>query len=351
MTKGRKTRSYFAAANGFSGFRSYFKDVFSTEKNKEIYILKGGPGTGKSSFMRKLSERFKDNCSLDLIYCSSDTSSLDGVIIEKNGIRVSILDGTAPHETNPTLPGACDGIINIGESWNKNGLMNKRREIENLTSKKSEHYKSAYEYLRLAGEIDTKIMAVTESIMCLDEEEIKSLISKNKDKNEGRSEEVMLISAFGKDGYTRLSTEPYIKESTYNVTGIFESEYVFMRKVAALCHNTEKTNILFPSPFGGDKIEGVSMSDTLLLTDCELGTKIDTSKYLDTQKLSKKRNLLEFLEMTKSKLLALSRAEFLSASEAHFALEEIYSAEMDFRKNDELLERTLEEISKTLKNK
>ena len=53
-------------------------------------------------------------------------------------------------------------------------------------------------------------------------------------------------------------------------------------------------------------------------------------------------HLLEFLEMTKSKLLALSRAEFLSASEAHFALEEIYSAEMDFRKNDELLERTLE---------
>ena len=48
--------SFFAAANGFSGFRSYFPDVFKSSDYTRIFILKGGPGTGKSSLLRKLCE-------------------------------------------------------------------------------------------------------------------------------------------------------------------------------------------------------------------------------------------------------------------------------------------------------
>ena len=42
---------FFAAANTENGFYSLFDDVFSPESFRRIYILKGGPGTGKSTLM------------------------------------------------------------------------------------------------------------------------------------------------------------------------------------------------------------------------------------------------------------------------------------------------------------
>ena len=40
---------YFAAANTYKGFISYFDTVFDPEKVSRLYVLKGGPGTGKTA--------------------------------------------------------------------------------------------------------------------------------------------------------------------------------------------------------------------------------------------------------------------------------------------------------------
>jgi Mrp family chromosome partitioning ATPase len=47
-------KKFFAAANTEMGFRSLFDEIFAPEKFRRIYILKGGPGTGKSTLMRNL---------------------------------------------------------------------------------------------------------------------------------------------------------------------------------------------------------------------------------------------------------------------------------------------------------
>ena len=49
---------YFAAANSYGGFISYFDKLFDSKEYNRIYVLKGGPGTGKSSFMKKVSAHF-----------------------------------------------------------------------------------------------------------------------------------------------------------------------------------------------------------------------------------------------------------------------------------------------------
>ena len=43
---------YFAASNSGRGFVSYFDSVFSPSRFEKVYIIKGGPGTGKSYFMK-----------------------------------------------------------------------------------------------------------------------------------------------------------------------------------------------------------------------------------------------------------------------------------------------------------
>lgn len=38
---------YFAAANSGEGFYSFFGEVFDRKQLDKIYLLRGGPGTGK----------------------------------------------------------------------------------------------------------------------------------------------------------------------------------------------------------------------------------------------------------------------------------------------------------------
>ena len=52
--------TYFAAANSYNGFIGYFDRAFRSEDFDRIFVLKGGPGTGKSSLMRALSKILSD---------------------------------------------------------------------------------------------------------------------------------------------------------------------------------------------------------------------------------------------------------------------------------------------------
>ena len=77
-----KTHKYLASANTSLGFKNCFNSI-NTTKNAFTYILKGGPGTGKSTLMKKIGKYFEDKgLFVEYFYCSSDANSLDGVRIK-----------------------------------------------------------------------------------------------------------------------------------------------------------------------------------------------------------------------------------------------------------------------------
>ena len=83
-----------------------------------MLILKGGPGVGKSTFMRRIHAALTANNEASTLYfCSGDPDSLDAVAIPAHGLLV--LDGTAPHIVDPKIPGARDSIVNLGECLNE----------------------------------------------------------------------------------------------------------------------------------------------------------------------------------------------------------------------------------------
>ena len=82
-----KNKTYFAAANGYNGFRSNFEKIFSLQKLEKLFVIKGGPGTGKSTIMKKLAKEFSNCSDITNILCSSDPGSLDGLILSKNGTK------------------------------------------------------------------------------------------------------------------------------------------------------------------------------------------------------------------------------------------------------------------------
>ena len=119
---------YFAFMNTSEGFRSFFDDIFDPVVLDAYFIIKGGSGTGKSTIMKKIGDYFEKRGHLtERFCCSSDINSLDGVLIDG---RIAVIDGTAPHTTDPKYPGAVDEIINLSECWDKAKLKNRKKEIK-----------------------------------------------------------------------------------------------------------------------------------------------------------------------------------------------------------------------------
>ena len=196
---------YFAAANGYSGFRSYFSTLFDSKDFTRILVLKGGPGTGKSSFMKRARTELKDACSdVCEILCSSDPESLDGIILTGSKGRVAIIDGTAPHERDAVIPGAIDKIVNLGDAWDERWLSSEREKILELCDAKKRAYSSAYHYLAISGNIDDFIKKSRRLI--IDTEALANLARKiaNEENSSGKKE-VRLVGSFGKKGIYRVS--------------------------------------------------------------------------------------------------------------------------------------------------
>jgi len=107
-------RALFPGAMGPEGFISCFDQLIEEAALRRKLILKGGPGVGKSTFMRRLHAALCDGEQPSSLYfCSGDPDSLDAVALPEAGVL--ILDGTAPHIVDPQIPGARDSLINLGE--------------------------------------------------------------------------------------------------------------------------------------------------------------------------------------------------------------------------------------------
>lgn len=87
---------YFLGANSPDGFYSLYPELIQPETAQAIYILKGGPGCGKSTLMRKVGGQMEQaGLETEYILCSGDPDSLDALLLPRQG--VAIVDGTAPH--------------------------------------------------------------------------------------------------------------------------------------------------------------------------------------------------------------------------------------------------------------
>ncbi len=163
--------STFLGANTPQGFVSFFDEMYNPYKDSRMFIIKGGPGTGKSTLMKKLYELCKEkDIDTERIYCSSDPDSLDGIII--NSLNLAVADGTSPHVIEPKFPGASENIINTGDFWDKATLYEKRHEIRSLSLENSLFHRRSARYLAAAGNINDENIRICSNY--IDIEKIRS---------------------------------------------------------------------------------------------------------------------------------------------------------------------------------
>ena len=99
MTTEPKVR-YYLGANSPNGFYSLYDQLLDPAEAKELLILKGGAGCGKSTLMSRVAAQAEARgIPVEYIRCSGDPDSLDAIILPDR--HAAIVDGTAPHDTAP----------------------------------------------------------------------------------------------------------------------------------------------------------------------------------------------------------------------------------------------------------
>ncbi len=141
-----KIRHMYPGGNTCYGFYSFYDHIVPPDAPQKI-ILKGGPGSGKSTFMKAIASELSQN-GIDIEYhwCSSDNNSLDGIVAGDR--HLCILDGTAPHSVDPRYPGAVDWIINMGDFWDAGQIVKHQKIIIELSQQISMYFNRAYNRLK-----------------------------------------------------------------------------------------------------------------------------------------------------------------------------------------------------------
>lgn len=170
------TSTYFLGSNSKDGFTSLY-DSFPGE-GVFLHIIKSGPGTGKSGFMRRIG-KYAEAQGLDVEYvlCSGDPDSLDGVYIP--GLKTAWVDGTAPHVTEPVFFGVSADYVNLGRFCRLPFSEPEAQHVRDLNLRYKALYARAYASLSAAADVQGAAPSVfTEEELAVVRRRISSVLER-----------------------------------------------------------------------------------------------------------------------------------------------------------------------------
>ncbi|MBQ7377924.1 MAG: hypothetical protein IJW71_06370 [Clostridia bacterium] len=334
-------RAFFAAANGYDGFRSEYAELFPSRAFDAVFTLKGGPGTGKSSLMRACAKILLPlGFEAEYFYCSSDPASLDAVILTKGRRRAVILDGTAPHTRCADVPGIIDEIVNLGDYWDADALKADKTEILRHMEEKSHAFSLGYAYLGLAGSADTALMGEME--YGLNHTKLRGAVERFARRfgmGRSRRESHRIITSVGMRGIVQLKTPSLYADDISVVNNPFGVARHFYRLLLSELSQRKIPYIELVSPFSPNISEGVILPEHryAIINGNEAvgdGKYINMNRFLCKDVLRfQRRNLRRLAKMQKEATDAALDA-FATAGEHHFVLESFYTPAMDFGKKE-----------------
>ena len=360
MNKKGHVKNVFPGANTYKGFHSFYDYIMSQKDAGRIFCMKGGPGVGKSTFMKKVAQDFIDRgYDVELHHCSSDNNSLDGVVIVEP--RIVILDGTAPHIVDPKNPGAVDEVVNLGDFWNEEGFKEERETIINCNNDIRKFFFSAYHYLASAKEMQDDIENMTEE--ALDQVAYTKVLLDLKTellKGYGHTElhasiRHLFDSAVTPDGIIdyvdTIIPEDYccyylkgefIKQKS-EVLSILAKEYVNLGYDVELYHqplNPERLQTLV--------VKKLKVALTVHSKMEPVAKTIDFEKLLDSEKLAKRAEIIEKDKEFYGLLLAEGVKRIKAAKTRHDELEKSYIPQMNFEALTAYRDKFIERVKKYL---
>jgi len=345
--------AYFAASNSEKGFCSYYKECFDASRIGYVYAIKGGPGTGKSRFMREVAQYAqKKGWAAEYIYCSSDADSLDGVILTNETEGIALLDATAPHVYEPTLPGVREELINLGAFWNREKLLANGREIALLNRKKSEAYRNAYRYLSSEGKLMESIEEMVspylrrDAIQAYAEKQVRDL-----EAGGGYESRPALLHSVGMQGEVIFDTYFASAAQCFFLEDCYGAAQIFLETVGEMALKKGWKIRVSHDPVYPNRLDGIFLTDSRrafvikpkgIAPACR--RVLSLRRFVEVSKMRPFRGKLQFALRLKNAMRQGALDALREVKEIHFALESLYIDAMDFEAKEFFTKRFCEQL-------
>ena len=361
MKKGSIIR-YFPGNNTPDGYFSYFESILPWKRAQRIIIIKGGPGVGKSTMIRKITKELVDRgLNIELLHCTADSNSLDGLIIKDYSIAV--VDGTAPHMIDPKFPGCVDEIVNLGDYWNEAELYKQKERIFLLQEKVKHLYARVYNYLKAAKIIFNNLeqaystLANRRLIEAKTEEIIEDVFKGVKRRDKISLQRRMFASGITPEGSIHFLDELFDKVSKrfILVGNPGTGKSAVLKKIEELGTSKGLDMDIFYCPMNNKKIDHLLIIDLdigfitsvrphMILNTRENDVFIDMNSVLDCSRL---KDIEE--DISQDSLLAWSLFDkavktLIQVKQTRDELEGIYSSNMNFQVAEKVGEQILAKI-------
>ena len=250
---------YFLGANSPTGFYSLYDQLIDPEEAEEVFILKGGPGCGKSSLMRKVGAAMEEHgLEVEYIDCSGDPDSLDAVVIP--ALKTAVVDGTAPHVVEPKYPGLVESYVNLGACYDRAGLLTVRSELKGCMKGYKGCYQRAYRCLTAAAQLaeDNRSLLLTQSLEEKLARRAKGILSremKDEGEEEGRSVQRFLSGITWKGALYNFDTVELLCNCVYELSDPWGLAHGMLVHLATGAMASGRDVIVCPSPLCPDRME------------------------------------------------------------------------------------------------
>lgn len=347
---------FFLGANSGRGFQNLFERFCEPQNHYDLLVLKGGPGAGKSTMMRKLGAAMEARGEqVEYLHCSGDPESLDGVHIPR--IRTAVVDGTSPHVIEPQYPAAVDRYVNLGEFYDIAAAKDSRDEIERWSNACSEAYHCAYRVLGAARQVNDNASALM--LQELDNHKLvrrtEGIISRElRGRGKGGLDQFRFLGSLTYQGAIwRFDSVEKLCPRIYHLIDSAGIAAKMLEQIHEAARTRLFSSVLCPDPEHMERLQhllipelGVAFitSTEGMECPCPAYRRIHLDAMVAPEHIKRWKGRLKFMRKMTQTLREEGVQLLREAKSAHDALEAVYLPNVDFTGVDALTEKELQRI-------
>ena len=350
---------WFLGANAPKGYFSRFDQLFLASPKGRCFLIKGGPGTGKSTMLKKIAAVLKEkDPGTELIFCSADIDSLDAVITSDG--MFSAADATLPHAVEPKYPGVYETVVSLSDCWDEKILREHSEKIAELFDSNRRLHEEARRYISAAANLLEEASKLGMESLCTEKTEKSAFRLCVKEfgrkKHRKGTEKQRFLSAVTEKGVFFLEKTPEILcKRIYMLDddpGAFSKVFLNIVRKTALEYGFDIITCRCPV-FPSEKIEHIFIPELglgFMTRNKRHKIKnlpyrvIHSGRFFDKEKFRKNKMRIKFALRQAKGILDEAFSCLAEAKQIHDELEKYYIPAMDFSKVDEKLEKIIAEI-------
>ncbi len=354
---------FFLGVNTPQGFVSRFDQLTAPLPGVRAWLLKGGPGNGKSTILSRVAAALEQaGDEVEYIHCAARAKSLDAVVAP--GRQLSVVDATAPHALEPRYPGAVETVVDLSACWDAGALFERREEIIELTGRAARCHDYSCRFLGAAAALLGDNYRI--ALACVGMPKLSAYLGrlaerefKRKGEAGAGREQVRFLTAVTDEGQVKLTdTAKALAQRIYLVNddyGAISRMMLCHARSRALAAGYDVISCYCPlAPY--EKLEQLFIPELRLgfMTSNrfhDFSAEIDPYRIINCQRftddalLKESKRRLSFNRKAAAQMVHQAQVLIADAAALHARLEEIYAGATDFKKVDAITEKLVRQLT------